>query len=246
MKRHAILIASPKLKEHEDLPGTLVDVSRVRSWMISNEGGAWEPAEIKTFINPSYDELKLYLREQASCGYVFNLFAGHGYTVQSDYAPDTVACLRDDIDLRERMLNPGNKRCTIFTDCCRHFHVELPPELIVEKRAMDRYAAKAVDERKRMRYLFDKNVLASEEGALYFYSCAKDQGAGDDPKQGGLFTYNFVHSAREWASYEPTNAVMQINRTFHAAKVRTTQMAPQQTPEMSAVRRMNYFPFAVT
>jgi hypothetical protein len=246
MKRHAILIASPKLKNHTDLPGTLVDVRRMREWMLSNRGGAWEPEEIQTFTNPSHDELKPYLQHQTKCDYVFNLFAGHGYTVPGEYTPDTVACLRDGEDLPVRMLNPGNRRCSIFSDCCRHFHVDLPPELIVEKRAEERYAAKAMDERARMRELFDRHVMACDEGAVYFYSCAKNQGAGDDNDEGGIFTYFFVKSANEWASYQPSNAVMPINRTFEAAKDRTTRLAPQQTPEMGGVRRMTFFPFAVT
>ncbi len=108
MKRSAILIASPKLKDHEDLPGTLVDVPRMKEFLISNRGGAWEPSEITTFTNTTYEQLKPYLRQQSTADYVFNLFAGHGYMVPDDYTPDTVACLCDGVDLRVKMLNPGN------------------------------------------------------------------------------------------------------------------------------------------
>src|SRR3954465_14590338 len=103
MKRHAILIALPKLQGHADLPGTLVDVAKVRRWLISNHGGPWKSEEIKTFTNPSYEELKPYLKYQSGCDYVFNLFAGHGYMVPGDYGADTVACLRDGVDLRVKM-----------------------------------------------------------------------------------------------------------------------------------------------
>lgn len=246
MKRHAILIASPKLKNHKDLPGTLVDVKNVKQWLLSNQGGAWESEEIKTFTNPSYDELMPHLKHQVGCDYVFNLFAGHGYMVKVDYSAETVACLRDGVDLRVKMLNPGNKRCSIIADCCRGLHVKIPPELVLEESIRAKYAAKAMDDRARYRALFDKHVVAAEEGALYFYSCGKNQTAADDDDRGGLFTFNFLRAAKEWASRQSANATMQINRTFEAAKARTTQMEPQQHPEMGAVRRNTFFPFAVT
>jgi len=244
VKRHAILIASPKLKDHDALPGTLADVANMRGWLLSNQGGAWEPGEIKTFTNPSYEELNPYLQLQSGYDYVINLFAGHGYMVPADYGTDTVACLRDGVDLRVKMLNPGNKRCTVLADCCRKLHVNIPPELVLEARA-EKTAVFASDDRARCRALFDKHVMAAEEGAVYLYSCGKNQTAADDDAQGGLFTYNFIRSAREWASYQPQNAVMQTNRTFKAAKDRTTRMEPQQHPEMGGVRRLTFFPFAV-
>ena len=39
LKRHALLIASPKLKDHRDHPGTQVDVAELCRWLQSNQGG---------------------------------------------------------------------------------------------------------------------------------------------------------------------------------------------------------------
>ena len=48
------------------------------------------------------------------------------------------------------------------------------------------------------------------------------------------------------ALYQPKNAALRLDKVFGAAKARTTQMAAQQHPEMSPVRRMKHFPFVVT
>ena len=245
LKRHAILIAAPKLKDHRDHPGTEVDVAKLKRWLCSNNGGAWEPSEIATFSNPSAAQLEKWLNFQAGCDYVFNYFAGHGYMQPTEYGGRvTFLCLKDDDDLRARELNPGNKRVTVIADCCRNLPFQFPGELLVEKRA---YAKSAeIIDRRRFRDAFDRAVLEAEEGATYIYSCNENQSAADDDNDGGLFTFSFVMSASEWASYQPKNAVMRLDKVFESASARTTAMLPQQLPEMPPVRRMRHFPFAVT
>lgn len=245
MKRFAILIAAPKLKDHRPLPGTEVDVAKLQAWLRSNQGGAWELNEIKTFSNPSHSDLKPYLAVQAGCDYAFTAFAGHGYMVKGEYGHDTAVCLRDGEDLRVKALNPGNKRWTVLADCCRNISVDIPSELVKESAAYVKAFAEDAD-RRRCRELFDTAVMAAEQGATYIYSCDKDQTAADDDEDGGLFTFHFLKAAGEWASYQPRNAVMRLDRTFEAAKDRTTAALPQQHPEMPPVRRLVHFPFAVT
>lgn len=245
LKRHAILIAAPKLKDHPDLPGTEVDVAKLQQWLRSNQGGAWEAGEITTFSNPTWADLEPWLKYQAGCDYVFNAFAGHGYMVPAEYGRgDTVVCLRDGQDLRAKKLNPGNRRVTILADCCRNLTVDIPSELIEEKRAYAKFAEDP--DRRRFRDLFDRAVLEAEEGATYMYSCDENQSAADDDEDGGLFTFNILKAAREWAMYQPKGAVFRLDKVFEAAKARTTAMAAQQHPEMPPVRRMRHFPFVVT
>jgi hypothetical protein len=246
LKRHALLIAAPKLKDHRDHPGTQVDVAELRRWMLSNPGGAWEDGEIEILNNnPSWEDLTPWLEYQAKCDYVFNAFAGHGYMVNADYGGnDTAICLRDGQDIRVKALNPGNKRCTILADCCRNLSIVIPAELIEEQKAYAKIAE--ADDRGRFRELFDQAVLSAEEGATYLYSCGENQSAADDDNQGGLFTFQLLNSAREWASYQPKNAVLYIDRAFEAAQTRTIRVEPQQHPHMPPVRRRRHFPFAVT
>jgi hypothetical protein len=247
MKRFAILIAAPKLKDHRPLPGTEVDVVKLREWLLSNQGGAWEPNEIKTFSNPTHAELKPYLAHQTSCDYAFTAFAGHGYMVKAEYGGhDTVVCLRDGEDLRVKALNPGNKRCTIVADCCRNLIVDIPSELIKEALTYRAKAFSEYDDRVRCRALFDSSVSGAEEGAVYLYSCDKNQTAADDDDDGGLFTFNLLKAAGEWVSRQPRNAVLRLDAAFATAKARTMAMEPQQHPEMPPVRRLVHFPFAVS
>jgi hypothetical protein len=176
---------------------------------------------------------------------VFNAFAGHGYMVKADYAGhDTVICLRDGQDIRIKALNPGNKRCTILADCCRNLSITIPAELIEEKQAYATFAE--VVGRDRCRELFDRAVLSAEQGATFLYSCGENQSAADDDAQGGLFTFQLLTAAREWASLQPTNAVLYMDKVFEAAEARTRRIEPQQHPHMPPVRRMRHFPFAVT
>lgn len=156
MKRLAILIAAPKIRGSRVLPGTEVDVVNLKNWLHSNNGGAWEEDEIRTFTSPSYADLKPSLLDQRDCDYAFNAFAGHGYTVRAEYGNhDTVVCLRDGEDLRVKFLNPGNKRCTIVADCCRTLMVDIPPELIKEARSYHGKGFREFEERRRCRELFD-------------------------------------------------------------------------------------------
>jgi hypothetical protein len=244
MKRLALLIAAPKLKDHPDLPGTEVDVRKMRQWLRTNQGGAWEADEIQTFINPKWEDLKPWVKQQAAADYAFTLFAGHGYMVSADYgAYETAVCLRDGEDLRVKDLNPGNKRCTILADCCRGLTVDIPSELIEEQRAFAKFAE--APDRQRFRDLFDGSVLAAEQGAIYLYSCDKDESAADDDVDGGLFTFHFLKAAREWASNRLPYSVMTLDQTFAAASGRTKAAVPQQKPQLNGGRRLRYFPFGV-
>ena len=81
---------------------------------------------------------------------------------------------------------------------------------------------------------------------MYLYSCGENQAAADDDEQGGLFTFQLLKSAREWASLQPKNAVMYMDKAFDAAQARTNRVEPQQHPHMPPARRFRHFPFAVT
>lgn len=246
MKRFALLIAAPKLKDHRPLPGTEVDVVKLREWLLSDRGGAWEPNEIKTFSNPAFTDLKPYLTYQSGCDYAFTAFAGHGYMVKAEYGGhDTVVCLRDGEDLRVKELNPGNKRCTVVADCCRNLITDIPAELIKEALTYNAKSFSAYDDRARLRALFDQAVTAAEEGATYLYSCDKNQQAADDDDDGGLFTFHLLKAAREWAGAQARPAVLRLDTAFATAKARVTVAEPQQHPEMPPVRRLVHFPFAV-
>jgi len=246
MSRFAILIAAPILKDHRPLPGTEVDVVNLRNWLLSDQGGAWEPHEIVMFSNPSLIDLKPHLARQRGCDYAFTAFAGHGYMVNTDYGGhDTKLCLRDKVDISTKELNPGNRRCTILADCCRGLITDIPLDLI-EAFSIRTKSASQFDERARYRALFDSAIMGAEEGATYLYSCDKGQTAADNDKKGGLFTFNLVKAGREWAGRQPKNAILRIDKVFATAKEATTAKEPQQHPEMPAVRRMVHFPFAVS
>jgi hypothetical protein len=241
MSRLAILIAAPELRGHDPLPGTLADVERLANWMRSDEGGAWQKTEIRTFQNPCYSDLAAHLAEASRCSYAFSSFSGHGFVRKGDFGHQTMLCLRDGEDIPANALNPRNKRCTVLTDCCRGLHVDLPTAEPIAEFAL-KYARET--RRDRLRAEFDRAVMKCEEGAIYIYSCDKNQASAEDPDEGGLFTYSLVTSAKAWAD-RSHDAVLRLNTAFDAARAKTTAREPQQHPRMST-RRNLYFPFAVT
>lgn len=62
MNRKALLIEAGKARGQQALPGPAIDVDRLRTWFLSNDGGAWEGSEINTLSNPSSSDVSAAVR----------------------------------------------------------------------------------------------------------------------------------------------------------------------------------------
>jgi len=56
--RHAILIGTPKLEDHENLPGVTADLENYSIFLKSNYGGAWEENEVQVMNTPDKSDIQ--------------------------------------------------------------------------------------------------------------------------------------------------------------------------------------------
>jgi hypothetical protein len=76
-KRQVLLIGCPG-KEESYLKGVREDLSNMKGFLMSERGGKFYPAEIKTLVNPKLTELFDFHNTQAKYQVIY--YSGHGYT----------------------------------------------------------------------------------------------------------------------------------------------------------------------
>lgn len=245
MSRLAILIdAGGQEGDKCYLPGAAADVRSLRSFLLSNLGGAWQDHEIVTLKNPSELKLRLHLATAKSNDYCFVAASGHGHHVMGQGINETRFCCNEHEEISARDLNSGSKRCTVLLDCCRKLTI-IEDFSILESRSKSiaKYAAD------RSSYLyrsaFDSALGATEIGCCYLFSCDLHQSA-QESQNGGYYTQAFVDSAIRWHDMNTNRSWVFSICDAHRDAVRIVQNRhPQQIPQSGFGMRLSYFPFAV-
>lgn len=254
MKRKAILIESSNVSGQSDLPGARVDVQNWQNFLKSSLGGAWDETEVVTLRKPLSSEVTAALNVENDC-YCFVAFSGHGTdgaVVLNDY--------RDNFPISD--LRPKSRRGTLIVDSCRGLNearmTNFSRGIMAANESLGREVAlNAKDGRstdfKKSAYLeslimtrnahstkWSGSILASTAGIVEMLSCAKGQGAGEDPKAGGFYTALLLQSADLW-ELNTFGAGVHTTRNAHDHAV--SLLPPQQTPEYKPDNLA--YPFAV-
>lgn len=245
MKRKAFLIESAQLQGQDDLPGARIDISNWKNYLLSDEGGAWEPEEIQTFSKPSRTALLARLAQESLTDYVFIAFSGHGFHIKGKDLDESMICLNDTENVPVNAMNPGNPRCSFVIDTCR--------ELLLEEAITTAFAAnemiRSAEYRDRAAYrgIFDAAVQMAERGIIRLFACDVDEAAGESPRSGGFYTTSLIRCCIDWHHGAPTGAsrYYSTSSAHSCAAMRTTQRQPQQHPQYNGGRRNNHFPLAV-
>jgi hypothetical protein len=256
MNRKAVLVESSDVKNHNDLPGARVDVENWRNFLKSNLGGSWADSEIVTLRKPFSSDVTAAVKLPTDY-YCFVAFSGHGRegsVVLNDY--NTSFAISD--------FRPTTDRATVIIDSCRGveraqrlsfiktataFANESRTELVAknaleEGRAtifasLDNIYNRAENLSLRQNR-WEKALRDSAKGTVEMLSCAKGQGAGEDPAAGGYYTSLLLQSAAKWLE---TNSTAKIHTTKEAHDHAASLLPPQQTPEYRPLGLA--FPFAV-
>lgn len=240
MMRHCLLIGAPgSHAQANHLPGVSIDMANFERFVLSNIGGAWEPDEVTTLVNPTTTELFMALQRSSSCDYSFTLFSGHGGVSTVNNRTFLEINTRGDSVPAETLINRSPKELVIVDTCRSYFTpVELFGEEFVKAYRVDRI-------REAHRAFFDSIVGQAEPGFIILYSSSVGE-AANDTESGGAFTQAILTAAQSIQHSGVRPGVVYVNRAFETSRQAVTNRFRQQNPCMvGSVRRRSWFPLAV-
>lgn len=257
VKRKAILIDASDVKGENDLPGARVDIDNWTRFLLSSLGGSWAADEIAPVLHKPLLGDVLRLLDANSDAYCFVAFSGHG-------SEGTVALNDHNKSCPVSALKPKGTRGAMVIDSCRGIDMAQPFSSSLSKSAgiLTERAGGVVmlnardgsvtnfsrtdDARAPMTEhvmsaaRFKSALGASGAGIVSMLSCAKGEGAGEDPESGGYYTSALLDSAI--AFYRDLNR-KDLLTTKEAHDYAAALMPKQQNPEYSPISLS--FPFAV-
>ncbi len=244
IRRAALLIGAPALKDHPYLSGVDSDMAILKTFLASANGGAWTSNEIHSLKNPRKSEiLTLLSKFEGSTDYFFCAFGGHGHHFVTQ--DQTSLCINDDEEIRVSEIFPSIDRQTLVIDACRQLTHEV---LELSMKTAMLFEARTVPSPyvESCRAKFDAAVMGAEKGRIVTYSCSCGESADD-----GLFTPALVAVSEQWGmanfpTYGQTaSKALSISEAFLQAKRVTIEKNKLQNPEFVPGRRLGYFPLAV-
>jgi hypothetical protein len=242
--RRAIIIEAASMTGQPLLEGAIADARNLRSFLMSDIGGAWESGEVVTVSSPTKSALMAEIRRAASMDYVFITFSGHGYHAKEALLALDKVCLNDTDECTVNELVPASLWCTLLIDACRKVEIVKKAMRVVafseSMKSLDPYYREAC------RMAFDQSIQGCERGTIKLFSCDLDEAAGED-KEGGFFTKGIIDESSDWADRQPKGFGMTLNiyDAFIMAKTAVQAQEPKQHPQFEGGRRLHYFPFAV-
>ena len=184
MKRNAILIG-----HNDGIISTPLDLSRMKSFLMSNKGGAWRESEIFCKHNISYASLTSLISSVKSkeFDYLIFYFSGHG-----EYKRDTIIELNPNHEtIEERFLSKLAVRQLNIFDCCR---AEEDDSAITESvESIINFSAQR--ESTIIRRMYDNRIMAALPQQMSLYSCRIGE-YSHDYGDGGIFTTNLLESVK--------------------------------------------------
>jgi hypothetical protein len=243
MKRKAVLIESSDVRGHNDLPGARIDVDNWKAFLGSDLGGSWLDSEIVVLRKPYSADIDRELTVPADY-YTFITFSGHG-------AFGTVALNESYERFPTSLLRPRTSRGTLIVDSCRGIAsgrytfktnaialANATVGSVIAFNAIEGRSSNVLLEGPILNRAYAEDSVRSKwesgfgisSGTVEMYSCAKGQGAEEDPNAGGYYTSLLLASADAWnkgRNYES------IHTTKAAHDYAVKMLPPQQTPEYS-------------
>ncbi len=247
MKRRAVLIEAGEAKGQKKITGPGHDVRRMRTWLTSNVGGAWEDYEIETLHNPSLAEVRAAVRSAGDAEYSVSAFSGHGWIeedgITGRLTQKIILGTGESVDFG--VIRPTSTKSLLICDACRE--VERITRLSESVNAALRYQRKSADySRPLYRRAFDEQVRSANPGAFFMYACSVDEYAYEDPLNGVYFTIGLIEQAAEWWRDCDDSDILLVQDAFEQAREIVQVRKPEQSPQGGPENRSgNDFPFAV-
>lgn len=246
MKRYGLIIANPGEVGRENYcEGVNLDVRNYADYLCSPVGGAWNRSEIKVLNKPSTQDVRIAIAQARLVDYAFVVFAGHGY--YSAEKRSTMLHLKLGVEIDSAELRQGAKKQTVILDCCR----KIERTQLLQKSAALTFAesVRSPLNAANCRASFDREIGNCADSLVVIHSCEINQTAGDDPVQGGYYSYNLIDCAKDWAShlsYSSNYHRQSIVKAHEPAAVQVSRLSGgRQTPQIEKPRSEPYFPFAI-
>ena len=192
----------------DDLPGVPVDVNNYYEFFTSPDGGHWCDEEIDILYNPTRHRLlnRIDKIAEADYDYLITIFTGHGEeakdgTVLAINGEDETITLDDLTNLSQKQL--------LIIDCCRGIAL-MPKEKAFQKAG----ATMLSMSRDPIRQAYEDRIMAASPQEIILFACEEGEPAGEDPEDGGAYSYYLLRAVRMVAtnSHSPFVSVSRAHR----------------------------------
>lgn len=243
MKRAAIIIGNQGSGKNF-LPGVSQDISNYRSFILSDEGGAWESHEIYDSMNWTKQSLNIRIEslKRQRVDYFFIVFTGHGFAdsegnIYMELGNDENLALED---LQRWVLF---KKSLIIVDCCRVM-VQLI-EKAHEQNHISFTGRLTTIPRHKYRELFDLEINKLNSCHNTVVTAANHNECAEDSDRGGLFSSSLLDYANSIKSHG-MSCVYNIQMIYnHIASIVSTNAIGSQHPQLYSNSKDKNPPFVV-
>lgn len=237
MKRRALIIFCDET-ESGSLPGPYQDYINLKNFLTSNLGGDWEEDEIFALHNPTkFEVYSAVINFLSEADYTFTIFSGHGF-MDRPGGKQYVELLDDSISILD--LRSNAKRQTLIIDACRGFVTDSITE---QKMFGDVYESFIGPTSTRA--IFDRAVMAAEQGLTILYAASENETALDTPS-GAAYLLSLLEVTDVWSKSNEVDHIITLKSVhIQAAKYLVRHFDTIQQPSMNVEKRMKYYPFAV-
>ena len=186
MTRFALLFGNT-----DGLHGVKKDILNVKSFLMSNTGGAWKQNEIASAEDLSLAKVIALcnLIRAKKLDYVIVYFSGHGGMERS-----TNLCINPQEEMvAETTFSALAPRQLMILDCCRVF-----PQVVTnsEEIALDESIESFQEQRKLYRRRYEDLIMAASPQEVNLYACQPGKCAYDS-RRGGFYTQKLLSNAIE-------------------------------------------------
>jgi len=239
MKRRALLIGSP------GIPGTKgylrdmteKDLSKIKDYLISNNGGCWYENEILIIDTNNISDVKKYIEtvRNENNDFVFCAFSGHGWYDGDKFT--RVFEIGNDSLYENEFRQLSTKQLTV-SDSCAEVYKE-----IVSNESLKCESSFAMDSAdiKNYRTIYNNKILECKPQEINLYSSSIDELSQTDDNLGGHFIHYLLNIG---ISNEMKN--LDVIDTFELAKEKMKKDRRNQTPTISFPKSAtNFLPFSL-
>lgn len=242
MLRRMLIIANPGRQGEENYcEGVNKDVTSYQNFFTSKSGGAWEESEIRILKQPFPWQVDSALQWLIPAAYSMVIFCGHGYSRKDG---TTVVELKSGYDYDSEKFFKGADKHSVILDCCRAVVEE---ELLEHAREDGTILFEREINRETARKRFDEAVSRCSSGQIILYSCDLEETAGDDSRNGGVYSHALRTAADAWSKSRSDEEYASIVAIHNTASVKVRNLSGgRQNPQICKPRTTRYFPFAVS
>lgn len=234
MKRRILIVGNTRGET-----GVSTDIRSYKKFFHKNDGGAWEPHEIETMLNPTRKQMldKISNLKRENLDFFIFVFSGHGgFSRLHDTTVMELSMVgRQAQDLYESELTGIAPRQLSILDCCRSYYNEIlekPATIICNRATM---LNEGVDyARIHARNVYNALVRQSCPCHIILYACSKGESANGYEGEGGVYSQALLDIDKYFSVYDGCYPVEEAHS--NAKKEVMDNLTEEQTPSAKLPR----------